>query len=71
MSDKLQSDIMDSGSENMNNMIMPYIGVTEKDDDSQQSSAKASPMLRNGDSVKLFVDGFGEVGVGSIVEIQS
>ena len=61
---------MDSGSENMNDAIMPYIGVTKEDGNSQESSARASPMLRNGDSVKLFVDEFGEVGVGSIVEAR-
>ena len=70
MSDKLQFDIISSGFENMNDLIIPYIGVTEEDGDSQKSSVRASPILKNGDSVKLFVDGFGEVGVGSIVEAR-
>ena len=61
---------MGSGFENMNDAIMPYIGITKEDGDSQESSAKTSPMLKNGDSVNLFVDGFGEEGVGSIVEAR-
>ena len=60
---------MDSSSAGLRIAITPYVGGSHEEDDSLLSCARTSP-LNNGDNVKLMVPGFGEVGVGIIVEAR-
>jgi len=48
--------------------ITLYIGGIQREGDSQEFYARTSP-LNNGNLVKLFVQGFGEVEIGFVVEV--
>ena len=61
-------NIMDSNIGTVCAAIIPY-GDEPTVNDSQESSARSLP-FNNGDLVKLFLSGLGEVGVGSIVDVR-
>ena len=60
---------MDSSSTRLDLAITPYLGASERVEESLVSSARTSP-LNNGDFVKLFIQGYGEVGARSVVEAR-
>ena len=54
---------MDSSSTRLDLAITPYSGASERVEESLVSLARTL-LLNNGDFVKLFVQGYGEVGAG-------
>ena len=62
-------DTMDSFGDNNYYAIIPFLGESTAEDDSQESTAR-TPSFSNGDIVKIYLPGLGEVGVGTIVEAR-
>jgi len=67
VSNDIGLDTMDSCSKSFDDAIIPYSGNCNGEAESKESSAWTLP-LNNGDMVKLFVVGYGEVGIGFVVE---
>jgi hypothetical protein len=60
---------MDSCSESTTAAIVPYGGGIHMGDESMESSTSGDPFV-NGDWVRLFVPGFGDVGAGIVKEVH-
>jgi len=61
--------VIDLCSQSFNDVITPYIGGIEGDGELQDSYTRTS-LLSNGNLVKLFLQGFGKVEEGFVVDAQ-